>query len=278
MNFNRDGVLLRLVVNVSQFTTETGQYRIIAIHNISSTMDEIEAKAWKGLLSVMTHEIMNSITPVVSLTETIRGRLSDLRADLKDGTSEEMNEIELGVETIRKRSEGLLKFSNTYHNLSRVIVPDIREADIVAIVENIRRLMYPSMDAKYIGFEIVAKSSSIVVEVDSSLIEQAIINLITNAAHALKGVENPKIELHVGEDKDLRPYITVADNGKGIPAEIQDKIYIPFFSTRKGGNGIGLTLTREIVKLHSASLLLQTKEGEGSAFTILLQPLSFSNS
>ena len=269
INFNRDGVLLKLVVNVSQFTTESRQYKIIAVHNISSTMDEIEARAWKGLLGVMTHEIMNSITPVVSLTQTIKDRIVDVKKGSGDITSEEIEEIELGMDTIKRRSEGLLKFSDTYHNLSRVIVPDMKEYDLNLIAENISRLMLPSLRAKDIDLEIKTIVPSVIVDIDAALIEQAVINLITNAAYALKETERPKIEIHIGMDKDSRAYITVADNGCGISEQIRDKIYIPFFTTRKNGNGIGLTLTREIIKLHGASLLLQTKEGEGSAFTIL---------
>ena len=268
-NFNREGVLLKLIINVSQFATESGQYRIIAVHNISSTMDEIEARAWKGLLGVMTHEIMNSITPVVSLTQTIKDRIDDIKKESGDIITEEMEEIELGIDTIKRRSEGLLKFSDTYHNLSRVIVPDMKEFDLILVAENIKRLMLPSLRSKGIEFGIKTTLPSIIVDIDAILIEQAVINLITNAAYALKDTERPKIEIHIGEDKDSRAYITVADNGCGISEQIRDKIYIPFFTTRKSGNGIGLTLTREIIKLHGASLLLQTKEGEGSAFTIL---------
>ena len=174
------------------------------------------------------------------------------------------------METIRRRSEGLLRFADTYRSLSKTIVPSMKLDNLNEVLDAVYRLMLPSMQQKGIFLE--AKPDSVPVQalIDRTLIEQALINFITNAAHAVRDSKSPHIALITGFTHENNPRITVVDNGCGIPDEVRDKIFIPFFSTRKNGSGIGLSLVREIVKLHKGSLLVHSEEGQGSAFTMSL--------
>ena len=259
---------LKMLCSASTFQTGGKTYILIALHNISSTLEEVESDAWKGLLNVMTHEIMNSIAPVASLADTMKKRMEMIKEESELKNLTDFEDMESAMETIRRRSEGLLRFANSYRNLSKNIVPEIQTVNLNELLNSIYHLMHPSLEQKGILLKVKTDNSLVVARIDRNLIEQVIINFITNATFAVKDTAEPHIMLVSGAT-DENAYITVADNGCGISPEIQDKIFIPFFSTKKSGTGIGLSLSREIVKMHNGSLHLQTKTGEGSAFTIL---------
>jgi nitrogen fixation/metabolism regulation signal transduction histidine kinase len=264
---NTGNRMIKTLGNASTFQTDGKTYLIIAFHNISSTLEEVESGAWKGLLHVMTHEIMNSIAPVASLADTLKKRMEALKEEIELPDFEDM---ESAMETIRRRSDGLLRFANTYRNLSKNIIPELHPVNLHELLKSIYHLMQPSLAQKGIRLEAKTDNSAVVVSIDRNLIEQVVINFITNASHAVKDKKDPFIILYSGAS-DETPFLTVTDNGCGIPAEIQEKMFIPFFSTKKSGTGIGLSLSREIVKLHNGRLHVQTKEGEGSAFTVLFK-------
>ena len=254
---------VKLLTNASTFQTKGKTYLLVAFHNISATLEEVESGAWKGLLNVMTHEIMNSIAPVASLADTMKKRMALIKE-----TTPDFEDMESAMETIRRRSEGLLRFADTYRNLSKNIVPDLHPENLYDLLKSICRLMQPSLEQKGIRLEARSDIPAVTARIDRNLIEQVIINFITNATFAVRDKNEPHIILYSGAT-DENAFLTVADNGCGIPQEIQEKMFIPFFSTKKSGTGIGLSLSREIVKMHSGNLQVQTKEGEGSAFTVL---------
>ena len=259
---------IKMLSNASTFQTNEKTYLLIAFHNVSATLEEVESGAWKALLNVMTHEIMNSIAPVVSLADTLKKRMEHIKEEMSLNESADFEDIEYAMETIRRRSEGLLRFADSYRNLSKNIIPDIYPVNLYELINSVYRLMHPSLVQKGILLEIKTKNPSVITRIDRNLIEQVVINFITNATHAVKDRKEPHIILFSGITDDV-PYLTVADNGCGITPEIREKIFIPFFSTKKNGNGIGLSLSREIVKLHNGHLQIQTKVDKGSAFTIL---------
>jgi signal transduction histidine kinase len=261
---------VKALINAHLFQTDGRTCKMIAFHNINATLEEIEANAWKSLLNVMTHEIMNSIAPVASLAGTLKKRIEDIRRQDAATVRPGFDDIEFAMDTIHRRSEGLLRFADTYRNLSKTIVPNMKQENLFQIIQAIHQLMEPSLKQKNISFEITTENRLLSAKIDRGLIEQVLINFITNATYAVREKEAPRIVLVSGITHDGRIYITVVDNGCGISPEMRDKIFIPFFSTKKNGTGIGLSLSREIVKLHQGSLQIQSKENEGSAFTILL--------
>lgn len=260
---------IKTMTNASVFETGGNTYKLIAFHNISATMEEIESGAWKGLLNVMTHEIMNSIAPVSSLSDTLKKEIYRLKETSSYPSDSDMEDIEHALDTIHRRSEGLLRFAETYRSLSQKITPNMKIHNLYELVSSIHFLMNPSLQQKGITLTLKTNNPEITAYIDRDLIEQVTINFITNATHAVSDKEDAQIHLFSGVDSEGNPYITVADNGSGVSEDIRNKIFIPFFSTKKNGNGIGLSISREIVKLHNGKLHLQSQEMKGSAFTIV---------
>ncbi|HLO91326.1 MAG TPA: HAMP domain-containing sensor histidine kinase [Lentimicrobium sp.] len=253
---------VKVVLSATSFITGNSRYKLIAFQNVNEALEETESKAWQKLLSVMTHEIMNSVAPISSLANTLQDRLKELPADGSGITGD----IELGIETIRKRSEGLLKFTEIYRNLYKITEGRFVKVRVSELFGNIHRLMQPHLEQRNTGIEIIMKEPLLTVTIDQGLIEQVLINLILNAIDAVKNKPDPRIVLSAYTDNDGHPMIKVADNGCGISDEILDKIFIPFFSTKRNGNGIGLPLSKQIMQVHKGSISVQTSENEGTAF------------
>jgi two-component system nitrogen regulation sensor histidine kinase NtrY len=257
----------KVLLSATVFQTEGKLYKLIAFQNVNEALDETESRAWQKLLSVMTHEIMNSIAPISSLAETLKHRLQQSYAGINNDSGA-LDDLELGIDTIKKRSEGLLKFAQTYRNLNKITTPNLKKVYVGDIFENLSLLMQPTLQQKNIELEIVLKETDILLEVDPNLIEQVLINLLVNAIEAVKDVAEPKIILSAYLASSKRTVLKVADNGSGIPDEILDKIFIPFFSTKKSGSGIGLSLCKQIMMLHKGNIHVQSAEGKGTAFIL----------
>jgi signal transduction histidine kinase len=257
----------KVLLSATGFLTEGKKYNLIAFQNINEAVDETEAKAWQKLLSVLTHEIMNSVAPISSLAGTLKNNLTKSK-EPSANRELELADIELGIETIQRRSEGLLKFAETYRNLNKITKPEVKNIYIRNLFENICNLLQPETDRKNIEIEIVLKDMDLKIEADETLMEQVLINLVVNAMEAVKDQEDGRITLSAARNYQDRAYIKVSDNGCGMGKDILENIFIPFFSTKKRGSGIGLSLCKQIMMLHKGTVLVQSKLGEGSAFTM----------
>ncbi|MXV14846.1 sensor histidine kinase [Hufsiella ginkgonis] len=257
----------KILLSATAFHTDGKKYRLVAFQNVNEALDETEAKAWQKLLSVLTHEIMNSIAPISSLADTLKNRLKTINIpeEYNDGSLED---LELGIDTIRRRSEGLLKFAETYRSLNKITNPNLKKIFARDLFESLHQLMQPTLQSKNIDMEIILKDPQLVLDADTSLIEQVLINLIVNAIDAIKDRNDPRIVLSAGLNSANKVQIKVADNGAGMPEELLDKIFVPFFSTKKSGSGIGLTLCKQIMMLHHGNIRVQSREGEGTAFVL----------
>lgn len=266
VTINTDKNNLKVLLSATAFQTEGKVYKLIAFQNINEALDETESKAWQKLLSVMTHEIMNSVAPISSLADTLKNRLQLSLKDLNNNSGS-VDDLELGIETIKRRSEGLLKFAETYRNLNKINTPNVKKVFVRDMFENLHHLMEPTLGQKNIELEIILKDPGLILEADTNLIEQVLINLIVNAADAVKEVQSPRILLSAYTTGTAnKVVIKVADNGIGISDDLMEKIFIPFFSTRKTGSGIGLSLCKQIMMLHKGNIKVQSVEGEGTAF------------
>lgn len=258
---------VKILLSATAFQTDRKKFMLIAFQNINEAMDETESKAWQKLLSVMTHEIMNSVAPISSLADTLKHRLHKAIAyvDNKDGA---LNDLEIGIDTIKRRSESLLKFAETYRNLNKISQPNLKTIYVRDLFENLYQLMEPTLIQKNIEMDIVLKDTCLELQADISLIEQVLINLVINAMEAVKEKAEPRIVLSALMSDNQKVLIKVADNGTGIPEDVMENIFIPFFSTRKNGSGIGLSLCKQIMMLHKGNIHVQSKLGEGSVFTL----------
>lgn len=257
----------KVLLSATAFQTGDKKYKLIAFQNINEALEETESKAWQKLLNVMTHEIMNSVAPISSLADTLKNRLQAAVSELPERTAS-IDDLEIGIDTIKRRSEGLLKFAETYRNLNKITKLTLQQVYIRDIFETLHRLMEPTLDKKNIELEIILKDPDLMLQADVNLLEQVLINLVINAAEAVKERPEPRILLSAYITPGNRVVIKIADNGVGMPEEIMDKIFIPFFSTRKTGSGIGLSLCKQIMMLHKGSIQVQSKEGEGTAFLL----------
>ena len=268
VQLSKDRNVIKVLLSATAFQTDGKIYKLIAFQNVDEALDENEAKAWQKLLGVMTHEIMNSVAPISSLADTLKNRLqlASKHIEDKEGTVED---LELGIITIKRRSEGLLKFAETYRNLNKITTLNLTRIYVRDLFENLFRLMQPSLQQKNIDIDVILKDPELMIEADVNLMEQVMINLLVNAMEAVKGKGQPHIVLSAYKTANQKVTIKITDNGSGIPADVLDKIFIPFFSTKKSGSGIGLSLCRQIMMLHKGNVQVQSTEGEGTAFLLI---------
>ncbi|MBO9632749.1 MAG: HAMP domain-containing histidine kinase [Chitinophagaceae bacterium] len=257
----------KVLLSATAFNTDSVKYKLVAFQNVNEALDETESKAWQKLLSVMTHEIMNSIAPISSLAATLKGRLQESARQLDNSTGV-LDDLELGIDTIKRRSEGLLKFAETYRNLNKITTPNLKKVYVRDLFENLHLLMQPTLQAKKIEVEVILKDPDLMLDADTNLVEQVLINLLVNAIEAVKDVAEPHIILSAYLASNRRTVIRISDNGTGMSEEVQEKIFIPFFSTKKSGSGIGLSLCKQIMMLHRGHIQVQSAEGEGTAFIL----------
>jgi len=262
-----DRSAMKVLLSATAFQTEGKKFKLVAFQNVNEALDETESKAWQKLLSVMTHEIMNSVAPISSLAETLKSRLKQSVNALSNEAGA-VEDLELGIDTIKRRSEGLLKFAETYRNLNKITTLNLQKFYVRDLFENLHQLMQPTLQQKQIEMEIVMKEPALQLEADINLLEQVLINLLVNAMEAVKEVAAPRILLSAYTTTSKKVVIKVADNGSGMSEEVLDKIFIPFFSTKKHGSGIGLSLCKQIMMLHRGTIQAQSEPGEGSSFLL----------
>src|SRR5690348_5777990 len=213
---------LKILIAATAFQTEGKKFKLIAFQNVNEALDETESKAWQKLLRVMTHEIMNSVAPISSLADTLKNRLQN-SAHLADDEEGTLEDLSLGMETIKRRSEGLLKFAQTYRNLNMITAPNLQKFYVKDLFKTQERLMLPTLEQKNIDLELILKDPELQIEADINLIEQVLINLLLNAIEAVKEIENPKIILTASQSVNNHVAIKVIDNGSGIEDEVLDK-------------------------------------------------------
>lgn len=256
-------VLLSVETEVIQLYQE--EYLIITFQDIRDEVEQKEIEAWNKLIEVMTHEILNSITPIHTLAGTIKDMM-DKKGKNLDG--EDIEDMRLAAGTIKKRSDGLMNFVQDYRMVAELPAPQPEPCSIHELFTGIKTLMKPLTDQQDVRLEVEAVPSRYEVEMDHKLIEQVLINLITNAIYAVKGAASPRIRLRFRKEEE-KSCIDVIDNGKGIPVANLDKIFIPFFTTRPDGSGIGLSISRNIMKMHKGNLEVHSVQGEETRFTLV---------
>ncbi|UCG27749.1 MAG: ATP-binding protein [Bacteroidales bacterium] len=264
--------ILQLAINASEFKIHDKLIILATIKNIQNVLEEQETEAWQKLIRVLTHEIMNSITPIASLSSTLDIMLKGI-SNNKGESSLKMDmatvdEIQQALQTINKRSTGLLHFVNTYRNLTRIPKPNFTITKVKELFKNILLLMEEEIKKTKIDFQITVEPDNLEVSADEELIEQVLINLIKNSIHALENRKKPKIELRAMMNKRGRVIIQVVDNGQGIIKEVLDKIFIPFFTTKQKGSGIGLSLSRQILRLHGGTITAHSIPDQETIFTL----------
>jgi signal transduction histidine kinase len=264
---------ISLAIHATELRLRGKSYKLIALQNIQTELQQKEIEAWQNLTRVLRHEIMNSITPIASLTETLNQILKeDITKAEGNGTyqieDESVDDLKDGLNTIENRSKGLVRFVDAYRDYTTIPKPKFSTISVHKLFDHINHLLGVEMDSLGIEFEITLSPENLEINADKELIEMVLINLIKNAKEALLEKEEARIELRGRIDNERRAIIEVKDNGPGIIKEAVDRIFIPFYSTKKEGSGIGLALSRQIMQLHHGSLTVKSEPDIYTIFTL----------
>ena len=249
----------QLILSSMSFVVLNKPLTVVSMKNIRSVLENKETEAWQKLIRVLTHEIMNSMTPIVSLSELLKNKQAS--EEINEEDREEMNQA---IDTIFRRSSGLVRFVENYRKVTGIPTPIPEIIPVDSLFGNVVPLFKEETDA----IRILPASSHLQVIADKTLIEQILINLIKNALDATKECTDPQIELSAGINAEGKTFIQVKDNGTGIPADVQERIFIPFFTTKPVGSGIGLSISRQIMYMHKGSLTVISEVGKGSRFLL----------
>jgi nitrogen fixation/metabolism regulation signal transduction histidine kinase len=256
----KEEVMQDLALTVTEYSTPAADLRLINLKNIRSILEENEMEAWQKLVRVLTHEIMNSITPIISLSDTLCERA------IQQGMEEESLMLQ-GMKTIHRRSKGLMVFVENYRKLSRLSTPMLVPVEVGELLGDIKKL-FPSSKVRYI-YKVEDESRKLMI--DRSQMEQVLINLLKNASEACMDQPNPEVLVETDYQTENHIFrLSVTDNGCGILPEVVDRIFIPFFTTKPTGSGIGLSLCKQIMTLHGGSIRVKSELGKGSCFTLKL--------
>ncbi|MFD1874801.1 sensor histidine kinase [Hymenobacter bucti] len=257
---------VQLLVSATQFKLRGEAFTLLAFKNVSQALADTETAAWQQLLRVMTHEIMNSVAPIASLADSLGRHVQ--RARQQEASDELLDDVGTGIRIIQQRSEGLLRFAQVYRDFSTLASPQRTTLYVQELLQATRQLLAEQLAAQGIEVTLSVRPAHLTLHADGHLLEQVLINLVLNAAQALAQTPNPRISLLAWPDEQERVVIEVKDNGSGIPADVLDSIFIPFFTTHPNGSGIGLSLAKQIMQLHQGSIQVHSVAGAGSAFQL----------
>lgn len=266
----KGGADVLLTIQATELRIRGGHVKLVTLQNIQTELQKQELEAWQNLTRVLRHEIMNSITPISSLTSTLREILDydltkkELHYELKPEGAEDLRE---GLATIEGRSKGLIKFIDAYREYTSVPQPKLKTIFLKDLIEKVAQLLKPEFKKTSIQFVSSCESEYLTIQADAEMIEQVLINLVKNAMEAVENNPNSKITL-TGLYIDNAITIEVTDNGPGIIPEAIERVFVPFFTTKKTGSGIGLALSRQIMQMHNGTLTVQSEPDVKTTFTL----------
>ncbi|MEQ9441586.1 MAG: ATP-binding protein [Cyclobacteriaceae bacterium] len=264
---------LHLAINATELRLRGSLYKLVSMQNILSELQQQEIEAWQNLTKVLRHEIMNSITPIASLAGTA---IDIIQEDVtrQNGTvifdQEAYEDINMSLRTIENRSRGLVNFVEAYRNFTNIPQPDFERVKIKDLMGEVVKLIRAGVANNKVAIHVTVEPPSLIVRIDGKLIEMVLINILKNASEAIEEKEEPTIHISVYADHEQRVFIDITDNGPGIEPEALDKIFIPFFTTKRDGSGIGLSLSQRIMQMHHGNLTATSVVGEGTTFTLQL--------
>ncbi len=269
-----DDTEIQLAVYAIELVMQGQEFKLISLQNIQSELEEKEMEAWQNLIRVLTHEIMNSVTPISSLAGTME---SDMEEWLKNGqnvnsiTNEQVEDFHTALHTIHRRSDSLIKFVSDFRNMTHITLPKLEEVCVRELVGHVIALLKPDIEKSGVALECNI-SEEIKINIDTQQIEQVLINLVKNAIQALAENDDEgkpkKLTVKAAHRSEGGAVISIIDNGPGIEEEALKKIFIPFFTTKKNGSGIGLSLSKQIMRYHQGSISVKSIVNQGTEFNL----------
>jgi two-component system nitrogen regulation sensor histidine kinase NtrY len=263
-----DGIM-QLSVYVIELLMRGEKFKLISLQNIQSELEEKEMEAWQNLVKILTHEIMNSIAPISSLAGTIKYDLEKKIDTVTPLSAQDLEDYLMGISTIEKRSQGLTSFVSDFRSLAHIPAPKFSSIAIATLFDQLEMLLQHQLESEKITLVKRLNPKELILFGDQTQIEQVMINLTQNAIHALEDCEEKLITLQAYIDESGKIILEVSDTGKGIEEEALGKIFIPFFTTKKKGSGIGLSLSKQIMRRHKGNIQVRSKQGEGTTFKLI---------
>ncbi len=262
---------LQLVLYATTFELLEQRYKLVSFQNIRNELDRQEIDSWQKLMRVLTHEIMNSVTPVISLSRVVRETMIDesgAAPTFRSLTPQEQNDMLRSVTAIHARSSGLLDFVQAYRSYARLPPPVFSDVSVRTLFERVRTLTAQEIEARHITLSVEWEDADLRIRADALQAEQVLLNLLRNAIEALADRPAPRIELRASRDDRARVLLQVIDNGPGIPAAHLDDIFVPFFTTKRNGTGVGLSISRQIMHANNGFISVRSEPAEGCVFTL----------
>lgn len=262
-----DGKIIPLTIHASEIRLQGQYFKLISAQDIRNELEANELEAWQKLIRVLTHEIMNSVSPIISLSSTLHNIVNENKKEEELGAEEKIT-LQKGLEAIKIRSKGLQYFANAYRSLTKIPQPQFQKVQFKNIIDRLTTLFKEEFNLKGIQLQLDIKSEESEVFADAELLEQVLINLLRNAIDAVADQPQPVIKVRI--ETSGTSIIQIEDNGAGIDEDKIDKVFIPFFTTKKSGSGIGLALSKQIVLMHGGQISLTSKVGAGTTVEIRL--------
>lgn len=268
----RDGQLMQLALQASEFFLQGQYYKLISLQDLRRELEEQEVASWQKLIRVLTHEIMNSVIPIANLSgmvhqtllQTQQGESVSLSA-LDEAESHDLLE---SLQVMEDRSRGLVNFVKAYRSVTQVAQPHFREVRMEDLIKRVHALLAPALRTRNIRWQQQITPTNLTFTADLELVEQVLINLIKNAMEALSEVAAPSITLRAYSTDQHEVILEIEDNGTGIETEEAEHIFVPFYTTKAEGSGIGLSLSQQIMRLHQGAISMRSAVGEGTTFTL----------
>jgi len=263
--------LMHFSAYATELKIQNKSIKLISLQNIKQELEYQELESWQKLIRVLTHEIMNSVTPISSLSNAINEIFEETKGkktEFSNISDDDFEDMVSSLKTIENRSKGLLKFVSSYKQLTRLPKPDFKEVNLVELLNHCKTLLKQRISENNINFQLSYNEDIINTYADYDQIEQVVINLLINAIDAVREQEKPEIKIDLIRNESNKHRVVITDNGKGIDSEEIDKIFIPFYTTKKEGSGIGLSLSRQIMRLHKGSIQVNSTFGKGSEFIL----------
>lgn len=261
LSFSTERGVSNLSIDASEMIVRDTPLRIIAMNDVHEELDEKENESWIRLIRILTHEIMNSVAPITSISDSLLSKKESIPVSAQEG-----------IEVIRTTSRGLVRFVESYRQLTRIPAPNCRPFYLRPFLERMRTLALQGQEKSVpVSIEIDVEPTDLLLYADEDQIGQVVLNLLKNALQALSGEGQGEIRIEAREAERGAIVVDVSDNGKGMPAEVAENVFVPFFTTKQDGSGIGLSLSRQIMRLHGGSLILKSTRPEGTVFRLTFQ-------
>jgi nitrogen fixation/metabolism regulation signal transduction histidine kinase len=270
VTFSVEDVEYQLTLATTEVSVAGSSDRLISLQDIQTELDLTQAQAWQDLVRVLTHEIMNSITPVTSLATTAVDVVNDMLRKSGSGSphAEDLKDLHDAISTVARRSDSLMQFVNSYRQLTRLAPPEKKRVAIAELFESVGRLAAAEWPDQHAELVQGVDPAGLDVYVDRDLLEPVLLNLLRNAVQATKDTAHPRIELLARLNRRGNTVIEVSDNGPGVPEELASRIFVPFFTTKEGGSGVGLALARQVMTAHGGFIRVLPNAHGGATFSL----------